>query len=94
MPYAPAWGLKLVRRVRRLSRADLAAATRVPVELLADYEEERQPLPGETLLAVISTLRFTAEEWKALSRAMPHRELSASCARASEQEVGNVHAPH
>jgi transcriptional regulator with XRE-family HTH domain len=74
MPYAPAWGLKLVRRVRRLSRADLAAATRVPVELLADYEEERQPLPGDALLAVIATLRLTAEEREALSRSMPHHE--------------------
>jgi hypothetical protein len=76
MPYAPSWGLKLVRRVRHLSRGDLAAATHVPVELIADYEEERQPLPGETLLAVIAALRLTSEEREALSRSIPDFEPS------------------
>jgi len=74
MPYAPAWGLKLVRRARRLRRADFAAATQVPVELLADYEQGRQPLPGETLVELLQTLRLTAEEREALHHAIPHRE--------------------
>jgi hypothetical protein len=65
MPYAPPWGLKLARRVRRLSRAEAAATAGVSVEAIADYEGDRQPLPGEVLFAVISGL--APEERMALS---------------------------
>lgn len=77
MPYAPSWGLKLARRVQRLSRAEAAGMVGATVEAIADYEEDRRPLPGEVLLAVISNLapekrqalsyfirRFDPPEWK------------------------------
>jgi hypothetical protein len=72
MPYAPPWGLRLVRRVRRMNRAELSAVSGPPVEVIADYEKERQPLPGETLLTVIAALRLTEKEREALSRSIPH----------------------
>lgn len=77
LTYAPAWGLKLVRRVRRLRREELAAATGLPSELIAEYENERQPLPFETLVHVITALRLTEEEHEALLLATPrfHRAL-------------------
>jgi transcriptional regulator with XRE-family HTH domain len=75
MTYAPPWGLKLVRRVRRLRREELAAATGLPAELIADYESERQPLPTETLVHVFTALRLTEEERTALGHSMPHFDL-------------------
>lgn len=72
MPYAPPWGLRLVRRVRRMNRTELSAAAGLPVELIADYERERQPLPSETLLNVIATLRLTEGEREMLRRSIPH----------------------
>lgn len=71
LTYAPAWGLKLVRRVRRLRREELAAATGLSSELIAEYESERQPLPFATLVHVITALRLTEEEHTALVDAMP-----------------------
>lgn len=72
MPYAPPWGLRLVRRVRRMNRAELSAVSGLPVEVIADYERERQPLPSETLLTVIAALRLTEKEREALRRSIPH----------------------
>lgn len=76
LTYAPAWGLKLVRRVRRLRREELAAATGLPSELIAEYESERQPLPFETLVHVITALRLTEEEQTTLIRATPRFHLA------------------
>lgn len=76
LTYAPAWGLKLVRRARRLRREELAAATGLPSELIADYESERQPLPFETLVHVITALRLTEEEHTTLLRATPRFHLA------------------
>jgi hypothetical protein len=75
LTYAPAWGLKLVRRVRRLRHEELAAATGLPSELIAEYESERQPLPFETLVHVITALRLTEEEHAALLHATPRFDL-------------------
>ncbi len=76
LTYAPAWGLKLVRRARRLRREELAAATGLPSELIAEYESERQPLPFEALVHVITALRLTEEEHTTLLRATPRFHLA------------------
>lgn len=72
--FAPSWGLKLVRRLRRLSREQLADAVFLPVELLTDYEQKRRLLPRERLLSIIGDLRLTVEERKKLLGSIPNCE--------------------
>jgi len=55
-----------------MNRGEFSAVTGLPVELIADYERERQPLPGETLLAAIGSLRLTPVEQERLIHSIPH----------------------
>lgn len=81
------WCIKLLRSAGEWSWEDLAEATGVAPDLLADYEEGRRPLVRETLEEMVATLHLTEEDTVSLGASIPRaRPWKLSGAGLSERE--------
>lgn len=65
------WCVKLLRSAGEWSREDLAEATGVSPDMLADYEEGRRPLKREVLEEMIAMLHLTEEDALSLGASIP-----------------------
>ena len=65
------WCVKLLRTAGEWSREDLAEATGVPPDALADYEEGRRNLTREVLEDMVAGLQLTEEDALSLGASIP-----------------------
>lgn len=65
------WCIKLLRSAGEWSWEDLAEATGVSPDVLADYEEGRRPLTREVLEEMVATLHLTEEDAVSLGASIP-----------------------
>ncbi|HYU35676.1 MAG TPA: helix-turn-helix transcriptional regulator [Thermoanaerobaculia bacterium] len=90
------WCVKLLRSAGEWSREDLAEATGAPVDVLAEYEEGRRPLPRESLEEMIAGLHLTEEDALSLGasipRARPWRQHGPGLSDQEKSVIGRLTA--
>lgn len=85
------WCVKLLRSAGEWSREDLAEATGVSEDLIADYEEGRRTLKREELDEMIAALHLTEEDTVALGASIPRaRPWKHAGADLSDEEKGVI----
>lgn len=90
------WCVKLLRTAGEWSREDLAEATGVTPDALADYEEGRRPVTREMLEDMIAGLQLTEEDalsfGASIPRARPWRQAGPDLSADEKSMIGRLTA--